>query len=666
MNLLILVRRMRIPIVGLLLGITVSLSAQPPPAKRMPPAGIEIPDAARKELRAATDALRQNLDAAARDLAARGDKPLAALLPDAEVYHKAVDWALRYDEFFDLKQIEIARTLLVKGQERTEQLRKGSAPWTRATGVVIRGHRSRLDGSVQPYAVRLPDDWRPGAGPSRRLDVSLLGRSDKRTELTFIADRESRGNEIVPAGALVLTPYGRFCNATKFAGEVDVFEALAAVRAAYPVDEDRIIVRGFSMGGASTWHLAVHHPGIWAAASPGAGFSETAIYNNAFAPGKPERTWWEQKLWRLYDATGYAANLFNVPTVAYSGEIDAQKLAADLMAKAIAGEGMVLEHLIGPQTAHKYHPETKVVLERRLDQIVAAGRPAAPAEEHFTTYTLRYSESRRIKVEALEKSWERADVHLRVKADVREITTRNIAAFRLKTDLRIKASFVIDGQRLNAEPAEGAWAFIKENGRWTALRERVVYNPRMPRKQPGLSGPIDDVFMEPFLFVRPTGAPGNPKLAGWTTGELEHAIEMWRDIFRGHAPVKDDIAVTAEDIASKNLILWGDFSSNRVIAKLLASGGLPLTWNGQQLTFRGKTYAASHHVPLLIFPNPLSSAPRYIVLNSGVDFRDEAYGTNSLQTPKLPDFAIVDLTEPPGPRWPGRIVDAGFFDEQWK
>ena len=93
---------------------------------------------------------------------------------------------------------------------------------------------------------------------------------------------------------------------------------------------------------------------------------------------------------------------------------------------------------------------------------------------------------------------------------------------------------------------------------------------------------------------------------------------------------------------------------------------MPLTWNAQKLTFRGKSYDAAHHAPVLVFPNPLSSQPRYVVLNSGIDFRDEAYGTNSLQTPKLPDFAVIDLREPPGPRWPGKIVDAGFFDANWK
>jgi hypothetical protein len=70
-------------------------------------------------------------------------------------------------------------------------------------------------------------------------------------------------------------------------------------------------------------------------------------------------------------------------------------------------------------------------------------------------------------------------------------------------------------------------------------------------------------------------------------------------------------------------------------------------------------------MPILIFPNPLNPR-RYVVLNSGIDFRNDAYGTNALQIPKLPDFAIVDLDTPPSPKWPGKIADAGFFNEEWK
>ncbi len=659
---------MRLTLLFLALASAVlAASTPPPPAKRLPPAGIAIPAEARAELTAGAAALRAEIDATARELAAAQKQRLAALVPDVEIFHKAVDWALRYDEFMAAKEIAHARRMLATGRERVGQLRSGRAPWLDATGLVLRGYCSRLDGSIQPYGLLVP------AGVKReqpnRLLVWLLGRGEKRTELAFLAEREAGPPQIVPRDTLVLVPYGRFCNATKFAGEVDVFEAMTSLRTTYHVDDERVAVAGFSMGGASTWHLATHFPGIWVAASPGAGFAETAVYNKALAPGKPSRTPWEQTLWRWYDATGYAANLSNFPLIAYSGEIDPQKQSADLMEAAMAKEGLKLERLIGPKTAHKYHPDSRAALIARLDTLLDAGRASAPKEEHLTTYTLRYAESARIRLLEMEKSWERADIHLKFPTPDRvEASTRNVGVFTLRWAGDPVSSVAIDGQDVALGDLRSPHWFTKEDGRWQFKDGRfaVARWGGNRRKVPGLSGPIDDAFMAPFLFVRPTGQPLNAALGRWTAGELAHATKMWRDIFRADAPIKDDTAVTADDLAQKNLILWGDASSNRIIANVLATGKLPLSWTADTLMFRGKSYAAAHHAPVLVFPNPLSARARYVVLNSGIDFRDEAYGTNSLQTPKLPDFALVDLREPPGARWPGKIVEAGFFDEAWK
>src|SRR4029079_12036738 len=98
------------------------------------------------------------------------------------------------------------------------------------------------------------------------------------SEVNFIQGRQTQPGEFTPRDAFVLHPYGRYCNANKLAGEVDTFEALDAVRAHYPVDDDRIAVRGFSMGGAACWQFATHYAGMWAAAAPGAGFAETAEF----------------------------------------------------------------------------------------------------------------------------------------------------------------------------------------------------------------------------------------------------------------------------------------------------------------------------------------------------------------------------------------------------
>ena len=39
---------------------------------------------------------------------------------------------------------------------------------------------------------------------------------------------------------------------------------------------------------------------------------------------------------------------------------------------------------------------------------------------------------------------------------------------------------------------------------------------------------------------------------------------------------------------------------------------------------------------------------------------------NARQVPMLPDWAIIDLRTPPNSVWPGLVVDADFFDEQWQ
>ena len=644
----------------LLVGTTPALAQTAPSGpKYIPPPGITLSDADRAELTGGAATLRQEIEALTRALAAEPN--LLARLPDVDIFHKAVDWALRYNEFFTPKEVEFARHLLAEGRERASQLRARKTPWLEATGLVVRGYRSKLDGSVQPYGLVVPDTGRAG---SHRLMVWLLGRGEKRTELAFLTEREGGPPQLTPQNTLVLVPYGRFCNATKFAGEVDVFEALAAVRADYRVDPARMLVAGFSMGGGSAWHLATHYSGLWCGASPGAGFAETAVFTKALAPGKAPRPPWEQKLWAWYDATLYAGNLFNCPTVAYSGEIDPQKQAADIMETAMAAEGLKLERFIGPQTAHKYHPDTQRALTSRLAEILARGRDPQPREVHLTTYTLRYPDSSWVRIEGLGRHWERADVQARF-SDAATITatTKNVTALAF-TGVNA-TTVVLDGQRIRRlRPAAGAGLrFAKSNNTWRLARTDAGLSGAELRKRPGLTGPIDDAFMEGFLFVRPTGQPLNATVGNWVKGELAYATGLWRDVFRGDVPVKDDTAVSDDDIRTKNLVLWGDPSSNGVLRKIIKR--LPLRWDAQRLVFRGRTYEAAHHAPVLIFPNPLNPQ-RYVVLNSGIDFRADGYGNNALQTPKLPDWAVIDLREPPGPRWPGRVADAGFFNEAWE
>ncbi|MDB6153688.1 MAG: hypothetical protein JWL90_2141 [Chthoniobacteraceae bacterium] len=633
-----------------------AFAADPRP---IPPAGITVPDAERAELTAGVAALGQEIEALKGVL-----KPeQLALLPDVQVFHKAVDWALRYDEFFEPKQFASARAQLALGMQRAKELREGKPSWESATGLVVRGYISKIDGSVQPYGLVVPEAWKAGDQTPRRLDFWMHGRGEKLSELSFVEDRLKNKGEFVPEGAFILHLYGRFCCANKFAGEADLFEALADAQKHYPIDPKRLVVRGFSMGGASCWQFATHHSATFAAAAPGAGFGESKEFLHLDSPDKMPPAW-EQTLWRWYDSTVYAANLVNCPTVAYSGEIDGQKQAADIMIRFLEKEGLTIPHIIGPQTPHKYHAESKPKIEEFVTTAAVKGNDPLPRHDHVTTYTLIYPNGHWLGIQAMEKQWERADLDA-TWSDATHLSIRsnNVAEFNLRSFKQLggTAATVVD---IDGAQLQGADGFRKVDGKWMGVEKPThLSKPGVLVKSPVVCGPIDHAFMAGFVMVRPTGKPLNETVGGWAKAELDHATSFWRRVFRGDAPIKDDSTVTPDDIAKSNLVLWGDPSSNAVLAKILPK--LPLKWDAGKIEFDGKTYDAANHAPILIFPNPLNPE-KYVVINSGVTFREDALLNNAQQTPKLPDWAIVDLRTAPGPLTPGLIEQAGFFDENWQ
>jgi hypothetical protein len=121
--------------------------------------------------------------------------------------------------------------------------------------------------------------------------------------------------------------------------------------------------------------------------------------------------------------------------------------------------------------------------------------------------------------------------------------------------------------------------------------------------------------------------------------------------------------VKDEDIAANNLVLWGDPQSNALLARVVAK--LPIQWTADKLVVNGKTYTAADHAPILVYPNPLNPQ-KYVVINSCFTYREYDYLNNARQVPKLPDWAVVDLSTPSNAQKPGNIVDAGFFNEAWE
>lgn len=577
---------------------------------------------------------------------------------DVAALVKAVRFAIEYDEFYGKGDIDKAKKLLAVAKERLVSLQKNETPWMKENGPGVFAYRSSIDDSPQPYGVEIPENLPESGIP---LFVFLHGRGDKETDLHFISNRLAKKGQIQPEGAIVMHPFGRQCIGFKSAGEIDVLEAVDDLCERFPIDRGKIVLMGFSMGGAGVWHLAAHYPNAWVAASPGAGFAETARYQRLTPDKYPPL--YEQRLWGAYDVPCYVRNLFGLPVYAYSGENDKQIQAARVMEEAYEAEGKELTHLIGPGVEHKYEPATLAELLSRLTTIAKEGKDRSPKEADLQTRTLRYPSSAWLTVTGLDEHWQDSRVTAKVTPEGVEVATKNVRRFEIGGFAPITGSVAtIDEQeiRLNGS-ARGS--FAKVGGQWKAEGSEEEQPSTTLEKVPGLQGPIDDAFLSRFIVVLPEGKSSNETLQRWVDFELAHFLDRWKATFRGEPIVVKGEDLTPEQMKSANLILWGDPESSRAIRKIVER--LPIEWNASSIAVGDSKFDATTHAPALIYANPFAPN-RYVVINSGPTFREQHDKTNSQQNPKLPDWVIFDLTTPPSGTAAGKVAAADFFDEQWQ
>jgi hypothetical protein len=659
----------------LLLALLGTLAAQPPAQKKAAPLPPIVPKS--EELAAIRSKLSQ-LDSQLSALAANKANP--DLLTDVEIYAKAARFLLEFPQtFFTQDGINQASSVLDEGLSRARQLQANQPSWTNAKGRFIHAYRSPLDGSVQPYGVTIPDSYNP-AVPAR-LYVWLHGRDATLTEASFLTKfprpNKSPTYATAATGQITLDCYGRWNNANHWAGEVDVFEAIAEVSRRYNIDQNRIILRGFSLGGAGAWHIALQYPDRFAAAEIGAGTYPRRAYLDGFPPYQkgPLHIWENILDWSL--------NAFNIPIAAHDGDSDSGasglppepgvpnrgQLESSLRVRAqLAKEGFPAEgdpnflrvkgtpsiFLISQNTGHSISPLVRQQVDTFLKEHGDRGL-VSPNEIRFVTFTTRYNRAHWVSAVALDKHYQRSQIF--AKRDPSrsriEVTTSNVAHLSLR-EMGAARQLTIDGQTLKVKPAPELH-FARTGTTWRPAPSA----PAGLRKTHALQGPIDDAFLNPFLLVRPTGTPWNPEAHQQALRILARFDRVYARYYRAHPRIKDDKDVTPEDLANFNVALFGDPGSNSVMARLAAK--LPIRWSRQSITAGAQSFPSASHLPALIYPNPLRPN-RYVVLNSGLTIDEEEYHRD-YSMPKLGDLAILKVTpnsESPEPAF------ATLFDEFWR
>jgi hypothetical protein len=370
--------------------------------------------------------------------------------------------------------------------------------------------------------------------------------------------------------------------------------------------------------------------------------------------------------------------VFNVPLVAYAGANDAQLLSSTNIRKQLVSEGFTVNQistyvgkgqdinalfLANPGQGHSHATGATKKLVDDFDAANFKRGRVVPDHIRFITYTTRYNGDFWISVEGMVHHFDRASVDAQRDSakSTYTIKTSNVSWLAL-SDMNAATAINIDGDALTVTPA--ATILLDESGgHWQVASAP----PAGLRKQHGLQGPVNDAFMDAFITVAPSGQGYSAAADQRAAQEMERFSKSFTRDYLGDTRTTPDSAVTADEIANDNLILFGDPASNSLIAKI--ADQLPIKWTRDAIVVGDKTYTAADHIPVLIYPNPLNPR-RYVVINTGLvsgNFNSGGgYG----------DYAVLKLTAPAsgsiqsgatqGVPIATEVADGGVFDESWQ
>jgi enterochelin esterase-like enzyme len=498
-------------------------------------------------------------------------------------------------------------------------------------GAQVLTFHSGVDNSEQPYAIYVPRALE--AGKRYPLVMSLHGEeSNHRINLRQVFGMAIRSGEADPsdlrlissvrdAGFIVASPLARGTMGYDGIAERDVYDVVADVERRYPVDEDRVYLTGVSMGGAGVLRLALTRPDVWAAAAvvcPIAAPAVEELAGNAldlpirlfhgdqdpFSPVEVSRAWQR----RLVDA-GVAADYTEYPGLRHNAWDVAYRNGAIFSWFEPLRRRRMPEHV--KLTTRSYEYASAYWL--RIDGL--------------TPGTLTMADARRSGTEVV-------------------VATKNVDAFTLLLD-RPPSVVTIDGETVRARPP--AASFVRTAGKWRAGKFSAQ------GKHAGAEGPIAAAVHGRQIYVYGSaGAATAEELesrrkvaefaASWATARSRLTLAL---------PVKADTAVTQDDLANSDLILFGTRETNALIARLAPR--LPMT-----LAPGAADYG-------LLFVAPVGA--HYALVSSGLPWwtgADEAARGGSLLVPQpyrlLDTFGDYILFK--GSL--ANVVAEGRFDRNWK
>jgi predicted esterase len=161
--------------------------------------------------------------------------------------------------FEDLEQVKPYETCgkqriaLFELSREIHAAEKGIDPIEKKRNFVRKAYKSEIDGKLLPYMLHIPENYDPNK--KYPLLVFLHGSASDETSLKHFKDR-------IPGDFIALAPNGRGtsnCYSWNHAQD-DIRESVNATLNTLSIDEDNIILAGFSMGGYGVYRTYIENP----------------------------------------------------------------------------------------------------------------------------------------------------------------------------------------------------------------------------------------------------------------------------------------------------------------------------------------------------------------------------------------------------------------------
>jgi hypothetical protein len=526
----------------------------------------------------------------------------------------------------------------------------------RAEGFVRLTYIDPVDNTPQFCRAYLPLKYDPKQ--KWPLVVMLHGYNGANPDYVNWWSIDLRHNNVVDKYPIVyIEPHGRGNTSYLGIGDRDILKCIELAKQKFNIDEDRVYLKGESMGGGGTWNVGTRHPELFAAIAPVYGGWDYHVGMSEEGMAKLSG----RALFRIEanSSLSHADALFTTPVFVIHGGIDktVDVNNSRYLVKTLQRWGYDIRYHEYPGFGH----EGIEYYDQLIPWFLEHRRNADPAKVRVRSADLKFASAHWLKVTQLDNpnSFVTAEAEVLIDNTIK-LSTANVLEIELSPSGKL-----IDPQR----PVKVIWNVndIRDtrvvDGRIT-LRDRS-YKPASLHKTPRLAGMISDFTTTPFAVVTGTISKDSLIIKA-INAKAQQFMSYWKNWQKYEPRSMKDVDVTEADMKKYSLYLFGGPADNKVSKELFER--IPFEVADSTITIDGRLFKAKDAVLNAIYPNPYNDE-RYVDIvaaTSGAGYcfydasNEELSGFDYYITDgKIPVYSIGAVGE--------KIrIATGFFDCNWK